>query len=280
MCLSRSRQRIYCSNSQTDISLPTAKKCLASIPDTPTKFSVISACLLNIEKGRAIELPSITEEGAANGVYSVKSKRGMYKVQIQEGNCSCPYFTQSRIPCKHMFSIFQNFRRRWEDLPHSLTEGPFMTLDSDIYCRMSIQIYLLQKRTTQFHNTCTSIPIPLHQTPGSRLLHLQKQLRDELAKCSAAVFMVDDITTLENVQSKVHSIHSELLLTSSTKHADDREQPIQEAEAEEQQRMPNTTQTTKAKDDPLNAATRPSVGRPKRKKATTNRGTGIESPHL
>ena len=57
-------------------------------------------------------------------------------------------------------------------------------------------------------------------------LRLQKQLRDELAKCSAAVFMVDDITALENVQSKVHSIHSELLLTSSTKHADDRELPI------------------------------------------------------
>jgi len=55
----------------------------------------------------------------------------------------------------------------------------------------------------------TSVPIPPHQTAGSQLLRLQKQLRDELAKCSAAVFMVDDITVLENVQRKVHSIHSE-----------------------------------------------------------------------
>jgi len=91
--------------------------------------SVTSACLLNIEKGKTIELSSITEDDAVNGVYSVKSKKGMYKVQIQEGDCSCPYFTQSRIPCKHIFSIIQNFRWRWEDLPHSLTESPFMTLD-------------------------------------------------------------------------------------------------------------------------------------------------------
>ena len=33
--------------------------------------------------------------------------------------------------------------------------------------------------------------------------------------CSAAVFMVDDIAILENVQRKVHSIYSELLSTSS-----------------------------------------------------------------
>ena len=61
----------------------------------------------------------------------------------------------------------------------------------------------------------TSTPVPLHQTPGSKLLRLQKQLRDKLAKCSAAVFMVDDIAILENVQRKVHSIYSELLSTSS-----------------------------------------------------------------
>ena len=147
-----------------------------------------------------------------NGVYSVKSNRGMYKVQIQEGSCSCPYFTQSRIPCKHIFSIIQNFKWRWEDLPHSLTESPFMTLDNDILQDEHSDLCVVEEdKSAPF----TSTPIPLHQTPGSKLLRLQKQLRDELAKCSAAVFMVDDIAILENVQRKVHSIHSELLSTSS-----------------------------------------------------------------
>ena len=52
--------------------------------------------------------------------------------------------------------------------------------------------------------------------PIRQLLHLPKKLRDELAKCGAAVFTVDDITILENVQRKVHSIHPDLLSTSST----------------------------------------------------------------
>ena len=182
-----------------------------------------------------------------------------------------------------------------------------MTLDSDILQDEHSDLPLTEEDNSVPY-TCTSIPIPLHQTPGSRLLRLQKQLRDELAKCSAAVFMVDDITALENVQSKVHSIHSELL-TSSTKHADDRELPIlknlmKEEVAEYRRKakmMVRANQLThrykklkrksnkecpippkrqRLKDDPLNAATRPSVGRPKGKKTTTNRGTGIESPHL
>ena len=266
--------------------------------------SVTSACLLNIEKGKTIELSSITED-AVNGVYSVKSKKGMYKVQIQEGDCSCPYFTQSRIPCKHIFSIIQNFRWRWEDLPHSLTESPFMTLDSDILHEQDehLDLPLAEEDKSVPY---TSIPLPPHQTAGSQLLRLQKQLRDELAKCSAAVFMVDDITLLENVQRKVHSIHSELLSTSSTRHLD--ELPIlknlmKEEVAEYRRKakvMARANQLThrykklkrksnkecpippkrlRLKDDPLNVATRPSVGRPKGKKATKKGkllGTGIE----
>ena len=130
MCLSRSRKRVHCSNSQTSAYRQPRDSLPHFLINRPN--SVTSACLLNIEKGKTIELSSIREDDAVNGVYSVKSKKGMYKVQIQEGDCSCPYFTQSRIPCKHIFSIIQNFRWRWEDLPHSLTESPFMTLDSDI----------------------------------------------------------------------------------------------------------------------------------------------------
>ena len=78
------------------------------------------------------------------------------------------------------------------------------------YYRMSICVLL--KRTSRLH---------LHQIQYHSIRHLAancfacKRLRDELAKCSAAVFMVDDIAILENVQTKVHSIHSELLSTSS-----------------------------------------------------------------
>ena len=150
----------------------------------------------------------------------------------------------------------------------------------------------------------TSTPIPLHQTPGSQLLHLQKQLRGELAKCSGAVFMVDDIAILENVQRKVHSIHSELLSTSSIceKTA---ELPILKnfmQEVSEYRRKAKviaranqlTRRYKKLKwksntgcpiqlrliDDSLNAATRPSVGRPKRQTWKENNWHRYKSPHL
>ena len=268
--------------------------------------SVTSACLVNIEKGKAIEISTIKEEDAVNGVYSVSSKRGMYKVQIQEGSCTCPYFTQSRIPCKHIFSILHNFKWKWEHLPLSLTESPFMTLDNDILQDEHSDLCIVEEdQSTPF----TSTAIPLHQTPGSQLLRLQKQLRDELAKCSAAVFMVDDITILENVKRKVHSIHSELLSTSSI--CDKAEElPIlknlMKEEVSEYRRKakviaranqltrrykklkrksntgcPIQLKRPRLKDDPLNAATRPSVGRPKSKKADTNKktnGTGMSHP--
>ena len=187
----------------------------SSIPDflKNRPSSVQSACILNIEKGKTVDRSSITEEDGVSGMYSIRSERGMYRVRIQEGDCSCPYFTQNRIPCKHLFSIFLNFNWRWEDLPLSLNESPFMTLDSSV-----------------LQDECTDPPpadedklgqsnstlIPLCQSAGSKLLRLQKQVRDELAKCTAAVFMVDDITMLENVQRKVHDIHSELLTAAST----------------------------------------------------------------
>ena len=61
-----------------------------------------------------------------------------------------------------------------------------------------------------------SASIPVCQSAESKLLRLQKQVRDEFAKCSAAVFMIDDTTMLESMLRKVHDIHSELLTAAST----------------------------------------------------------------
>ena len=163
----------------------------------------------------------------------------------------------------------------------------------------------LQQYTNQ---SVHPVVILLHQTPGSQLLRLQKQLRDELAKCSAAVFMVDDTAILENVQRKVQSIHSELLSTSSICEKEEELLILKNLMKEVSQyrrkskviaranqltrrckklkRKSNTgcpiqTKPLRLKDDPLNAATRPSVGRPKSKKADMNKkmtGTGMSHP--
>jgi len=47
------------------------------------------------------------------------------------------------------------------------------------------------------------------------LLNVQKKIRDTLAKCSAAVFMIDDISVLQAMDDKVKGIHTELLQIAS-----------------------------------------------------------------
>ena len=56
-----------------------------------------------------------------------------------------------------------------------------MSLDNDILQDEHSDLRIVEEDKSP---SCTSTPIPLHQTPGSQLLSLQKQLRDELAKCS------------------------------------------------------------------------------------------------
>ena len=93
---------------------------------------VVSACLLSIEKAKAIDIYTITEEDSVKGTYSVKSKNGEYLVTIKEGKCTCPYYTLRQIPCKHMFCILQNFGWTWDDLPSSCTECTRMILDREL----------------------------------------------------------------------------------------------------------------------------------------------------
>ena len=87
---------------------------------------VISACLLSIEKAKAIDISTIIEEYKVNGTYGVTSKNAEYSVDIKGGNCTCPYYTLCQIPCKHMFCIFHN------DLPSTCTQCPHMTLDGQV----------------------------------------------------------------------------------------------------------------------------------------------------
>ncbi len=51
-------------------------------------------------------------------------------------------------------------------------------------------------------------PLPLRVTPGQQLHSLQGQIRDSLAQCISAAYMVDDTEVLKEVKSNIESIHS------------------------------------------------------------------------
>jgi len=271
---------------------------------------VISACLSSIQKAKAIDISTFLEIDKESGTYKVCSKNGEYLVDIKGGNCTCPYYTLRRVPCKHMFCIFQNFSWTWSDLPLECTQCPHMTLDNEIDKCIDQSDLLQDEQVDVMHNDDGTPTvehsftlIPQYRAAGSRLLCLQKQLRDELAKCTAAVFMIDDISTLETLQQKVHSIHLELLSAASTSQTDGNLSTMKQLMKEEvtEFRKKSTVicranQVTKKyskikrkvreecpalpkrarpaqKDDPLQAATHASVGRPKGKKHSATTGT-------
>jgi len=147
-------------------------------------------------------------------------------------------------------------------------------------------------KSTMVHS---SIPIPPYQTAGTRILHLQKQLRVELAKCTAAVFIIDDMETLETLKDQVHGIHQQLLSAASTSQTEGLSTMKQLTKEEVLESRKRSTKISRAnqitkkynkikrkakgecpvlpkrprpvqRDDPLQAAAHASVGRPKGKK--------------
>ena len=280
--------------------------------------SVVNACLLSIEKAAGIELSSITEEDALNGFYKVTSKTNTYMVKIKEGTCSCPYFSQRQIPCKHIFSIFKNFQWTWEDLPHSLTESPLLILDNALLKRKDkLSDYPsgsgIEEDTEAPPNesdieedieTPPACSIPLHQTAGSRLFTLQKQIRDELAKCSTLAFMIDDTNALETIKQKIQDIHSHMMLVAGSDDQPDKLIPMRQLIKEEIMdfrkkskfvvranqitskykklkrkkdevcERPSKRARISQKGDPLSKATRRDIGRPKGKQSNGSDVTG------
>ena len=204
-----------------------------------------------MEKAKEIPAASILEISLKDGVYKVISSSGKfeYDVKIADGTCSCPYFLRENIPCKHMFSVFEHSTWSWANLPLTLTESPHMMLEMNIsraadHCEPQYiddvpdhadqvaaadmvvdhvdpvvdHVHEVDDLVDQVTDTRQSVhtEIPTYQPSGKTLLNLQKRIRDNLAKCSAAVFMIDNINILKELDEKVNNIHTELMQAAST----------------------------------------------------------------
>ena len=278
-----------------------------------------------MEKAKEIPAASVSEICSKDGVYKVMSSRGKieYDVKIVGGTCSCPYFLREKIPCKHIFSVFEHYKWSWANLPSALTESPHMILEMNIiktdhcephYVDNADQVAAASHvdpvvdhvdpvvdHADQASSTSQSVytEIPTYQPSGKRLLSLQKRIRDNLAKCSVAIFMVDNISLLEELDEKMNSIHAVLMQAASTTLSSE-QIPVMKClmseEVSEYKKKINlisrANQLTKKyrtirekkkrkvhestcplpkkqprlKDDPLHMATRRSIGRPKGKK--------------
>ena len=290
-------------------------------------FNVQTSCIANMERSKKVPADSISEIHAKDGIYEVKSSSGnsVYDVNITDGTCSCPYFLKQNLPCKHIFSIFEHTDWSWKNLPISLTESPHMILE-ETFLKVNqsepnsvIDVTVCAGKVddhtdTGDHNINQEVDydgnhadpdavhstIPSYHPSGKTLLSMQKKIRDNLAKCSAAVFMIDDISVLKEIDDKVNHIHTELLQTASTNLSSEQIPVMKCLMADEsneyKQRIhlisranqltkkyrtmrvkrksnvstcPLPLKQLKVKEDPLNKASLRSVGRPKGKKKRT-----------
>jgi len=98
---------------------------------TNRPFDVQSSCIANMKRSKKVPADSISVVDSKDGVYRVKSstRSSVYDVNITS-NCSCPYFFQHNIPCKHMFSIFAHTEWSWNNLPYR--KPSYMVLEAKL----------------------------------------------------------------------------------------------------------------------------------------------------
>ena len=165
---------------------------------------VQSLCLLNIERGLSIPRSYLSQHGS--GKFSITPSHGGEKwlVDIKGGECTCPVFQSTKIPCKHFFAIFHHFPTwGWKDLPPTLTESPHMLLDSSIteIERFTDSIEVDEDESSVSNAQSTTQSLPLKNPQGRNIYKLQKQIEDSLARCRTLAYLTNDISALEECLS-------------------------------------------------------------------------------
>ena len=200
-------------------------------------------CLINQEKAKAIPtsmLQSTSEEGVfLISRHPTTSPDSGYTVNICQGHCSCAYFVAKKIPCKHMFAVFNLFPTwTWSHLPESLIQAPHMTLDeaitqpaNDTERKKDVEITSENEYLpTDMHSEgeelsssglpktdCQPLPekhtqqIPIPTTTGNQLYTMQRKARDALAECISLVFCTTEITTLQAITTEAQAMKQVLL---------------------------------------------------------------------
>ncbi len=198
-------------------------------------------CLMNMERGKVIPKSHITET-ELDGNFSVRKstiarndpqEEDKWAVSILQGNCNCPSFKTSHVPCKHMFAIFHHFPKwSWNDLPLELTDAAHMLLDTHATCAVPNQPPT--ERACDVHESFndgvdepnsqspnpSSTPagglIPPRTTHGRQIYSLQKKLEDTLGRCRTLAFLTCDIPALETALQQCNGVLDTLATVATT----------------------------------------------------------------
>ena len=184
--------------------------------------TVQGECLANQEKAKAITNSMVcsTQQEGVFQVHGKNSPEPGYQVNISLGQCSCVYFTLKKIPCKHMFAVFDHYPLwTWHHLPASLTESPYMKLD-DIHSTAEREFTTAGDGTdNQSADVNELVPaaeectqeIPVPTTAGNQIYTMQRKARDALAECISLVFCTTELPTLKAINTEALAMKKVLL---------------------------------------------------------------------
>ena len=93
--------------------------------------SVILHCLQRKLKSHKFSVEDITSLGDGNFEVRKSGTDKMYSLSFYKPECTCKDWSRHHIPCKHFFSVFENFPQwSWEMLPHSYQDSCYLSADS------------------------------------------------------------------------------------------------------------------------------------------------------
>ena len=162
---------------------------------------------------------------------SLPQKDDVWEVSIPEGTCTCPSFTSSHIPCKHMFAIFYHYPTwSWHNLPPELTKSAHMVLDTDTTCAVDHHLVTAFCEGETFNDSThktsalppespsvpSSGPLPPRNTHGKQLYSLQKKLEETLGHCRTLAFLTSDIPALESALQQCTGVLDTLTSAAAT----------------------------------------------------------------
>ena len=119
-----------------------------------------------------------------------------------------------------MFALFTHYPHKWswKDLPVSLTESSYMTLDSPLLhssgsqeSRDSDTPGSSEASTSTLNSHVLSSTLTRKQTDSHKLLLAQRQARDALSKCISVVYSVDKLEEIQMVTEKAEELYSSLV---------------------------------------------------------------------
>lgn len=168
--------------------------------------TVVKHCLLKIAASSAFQKEDI--EILSGGLFSVKSETSptlRYAVDLgaldRSPSCSCPSFTPSYLPCKHIFAVFEHTEYTWGDLSTLYRSSPYMNLDVDFLSDGAISQLGTDNKT---HNPPVLLSTNSEVEESSdcdtgQLEATRKDLRESLKLLNDMSFLANDAAVLAEV---------------------------------------------------------------------------------